>query len=278
MDYEKKYNEALKRAKAAIDIAADKDLAKGVATTIFPELLESEGERIRKAIISLVHENSSAYKSFAGIDICDMLAYLEKQKEQKPIPDWMPKFLDDLRSKKNYFDWDEHRDLEGHILAIINWIAPNYFNRKEQEQKPAEKQDYSGLNDLERAIHRGFLCAGVENVSVTIIEETARDCLAQMKPVEGNEYLSPECGTTVGVWSKEDKDNVAKYLHDMEGGMLWIKATKVTSDILDMLRPSWKPSEEQMSMLRAVINDPNNSGAESCQLALRGIYEQLKKL
>lgn len=62
---------------------------------------------------------------------------LDLQKEPKPTPDWMPKFLDELRSKKNYFDWDEHRDIEGHILAIINWIDPNYFDRKEKEQKPA---------------------------------------------------------------------------------------------------------------------------------------------
>ncbi len=40
----------------------------------------------------------------------------------------------------------------------------------------------------------------------------------------------------------------------------------------------WKPSEEQMSMLLAVINDPNNAGAESCQIALKSLYEQLKKL
>jgi hypothetical protein len=52
------------------------------------------------------------------------------------------------------------------------------------EQKPEEKQDYSGLIDLERAIHRGFLSAGVENVPVTIIKETAQECLAEMKPAE----------------------------------------------------------------------------------------------
>ena len=36
----------------------------------------------------------------------------EKKAEQKPVPDWMPKFLDELRSKKNYFDWEEHKDIE----------------------------------------------------------------------------------------------------------------------------------------------------------------------
>lgn len=42
-------------------------------------------------------------------------------------------------------------------------------------------QDYSGLSDLERAIHRGFLCAGVENVPVAIIKETAKECLELAK-------------------------------------------------------------------------------------------------
>ena len=46
-------------------------------------------------------------------------------------------------------------------------------------------EDYSGMTDLERAIHRGFLCAGVVNVPRTIIEETAKDCLAQMKSEAG---------------------------------------------------------------------------------------------
>ncbi len=44
------------------------------------------------------------------------------------------------------------------------------------------------------------------------------------------------------------------------------------------LPPSWKPSEEQMSMLLAVINEPRNAGAESCQLALSDLYQDLRKL
>ena len=46
--------------------------------------------------------------------------------------------------------------------------------------------------------------------------------------------------------------------------------------ILD--EPSWKPSEEQMAMLLAVINDPNNAGAESCYMVLKSIYNNLKEL
>lgn len=59
------------------------------------------------------------------------------------------------------------------------------------EQKPAEKQDYSGLTELEQAIHRGFLCAGVENVPVNIIKETAQDCLAHL-PAEWSDDFDKE--------------------------------------------------------------------------------------
>ena len=55
--------------------------------TLIPELAESEDERIRKAIIELIHRTpSSAFESnaefgFVGATHNEMLAYLEKQKE-----------------------------------------------------------------------------------------------------------------------------------------------------------------------------------------------------
>ena len=89
-------------------------------------------------------------------------------------------------------------------------------------------------------------------------------------------------------WSEEDEKNIYFLTRLIE---LYIKdgryetgdGTVTKPEIIKMLkslRPQkkWKPSEEQMVMLRAVINDPNNAGAEGCQLALRELYEQLKKL
>ena len=136
-----------------------------------------------------------------------------------------------------------------------------------KEQKPTEKQEYSGLNDFERAIHRGFLSAGVENVPVTIIRETAKECLAQMKPAE---------------WSEEDdwkRKELIQYLEEKGDyrtvWMTWLKSLPIRCP---KKSDNWKPSEEQMSMLLAVINDPNNAGAESCYMALNSIYNNLKKL
>ena len=115
----------------------------------------------------------------------------------------------------------------------------------QKEQKPAEKQDYSGLNDLERAILRGFLCAGVENVPVTIIKETAQECLAHM-PAE---------------WSEEDeriREALYKHFSVLYPGDSKFRDTKLSNrqitDFLKSLRPSWKPSEEQIAELKALAN------------------------
>lgn len=47
---------------------------------------------------------------------------------------------------------------------------------------------------------------------------------------------------------------------------------------LNKYHHSFKPSEEHLSALLAVFNDPNNIGSQTCQLALTDLYEQLKKL
>ena len=108
---------------------------------IIPEIKESGGERMIKFIKQQLFNIKKTITENYELDakLTKAIAWLEKQGEQKPVPDWMPKFLDELRSKKNYFDWDEHRDIEGGILAIIKWMKPNYFNRKDGESESSDK-------------------------------------------------------------------------------------------------------------------------------------------
>lgn len=90
-------------------------------------------------------------------------------------------------------------------------------------------------------------------------------------------------------WSDEDEKTIRSIRHILfehafeNGGVdvngdycedVYIQA----NDFLLSLRPSWKPSEEHLSALLAVFNDPNNIGSQTCQLALTDLYEQLKKL
>ena len=78
MDYENIFN----RAKAAYGTGAYDD---ATLEFIFPELAESEDERIRKEIIDIVeaYRANCVYEGTHKFDDC--LAWLERQKEQKPV-------------------------------------------------------------------------------------------------------------------------------------------------------------------------------------------------
>lgn len=205
MDYEKKYNEALERARRIKNGEDDwrySDLIEiGPALTeIFPELAESEDERIRKVIYQLMlGMREEIFKSQDEIVTKEkVLAYLEKQKEQKDYN----KLYEDI-AKSEWFK----KAYEGKSLGC---------DCEQKGQKPAE-------------------------------------------------------------WSEEDELMLTAVIQTLER-FCGRGTTGMQIDWLKSLRPSWKPSVWQMSMLLAVINDPNNAGSESCYLVLKSIYEQLKKL
>lgn len=85
MDYEKKYKEALKVAKrklcfdkaGMVDSFTPNDIYE-----MFPELKESEDEKIRKVLIDyfkIYKDEECSLKTFYGIPADDILAWLEKQ-------------------------------------------------------------------------------------------------------------------------------------------------------------------------------------------------------
>ena len=72
-NYEEKYNEALKNAKQGKPIEE-----------IFPELAESEDEKIRKGIFKALSKKDARDVLISqGVEVSDALAWLEKQGEQK---------------------------------------------------------------------------------------------------------------------------------------------------------------------------------------------------
>ena len=94
MDYEKKYKEALEKLQEAL---APKDgreisgLTRGCIEEIFPELKESEDDRIRKAIKKAlqVRCDGSRIISDEPVTLEEAIAWLEKQGGQKTdIPKW----------------------------------------------------------------------------------------------------------------------------------------------------------------------------------------------
>ena len=94
MDYEKKYKEALERAKSLIGDTIIEESGQHIAEVIFPELAESEDEKIRKAIHIYLDwlDGRKDYQPKGDYTIKDMIAWLEKQGEQKQTDKVEPKF------------------------------------------------------------------------------------------------------------------------------------------------------------------------------------------
>ena len=143
-------------------------------------------ERIRKWILEKVQGYAtSGIPISSEIEMANKaLAWLEEQKDKNCLAcdQHLKGYIAGRKTTKEEKQKEQVTDESEKIAAAYQLGRSD--ERKQKEQNPAEPQDYSNLSDFERAIHRGFLCAGVENVPVTIIKETAQDCLAQIKPVE----------------------------------------------------------------------------------------------
>lgn len=95
MDYKEKYKQALERAKESLNDGTISQNTIDYLYGILPELKESEDEKIRKALIwHLTRVDNEiplgAYHSIDGVEIKDMIAWLEKQGEQKPTQEIEP--------------------------------------------------------------------------------------------------------------------------------------------------------------------------------------------
>ena len=184
MDYEKRYNEALEDMRVVYpNLNGDAKLAIEHA---FPELAESEDERIRKLLVWQVHRNiedetndlaGSVYDGVKGHDpdleesIEDWkkcLAWLEKQKEQKPA-EWSD------TNELVFQDICKHLKEEGYgeWVVLLNALRNGEFQPK-QEWSEKDKKTIEGMI----VDYKGE----IEHLSDSIIDE-------QVKPIY-REYLS----------------------------------------------------------------------------------------
>ena len=130
----KAYDEALEKAKTMI-VDSGYDEFNNPFVRLFPELKKSEDERIRKALIHLINEQDGFLTAIDGISVKDIIAYLEKQKEQKPISQNYDEAFDEFMSHIPEKDADggdtcyNYDDMLSAIQFGIKW---------QKEQQPAE--------------------------------------------------------------------------------------------------------------------------------------------
>ena len=286
----KAYDEALEKARKYRDEEGFTEME-----DVFPELRESEDERIRKWLYDYIsYCPNTNFAFYDGIGKDAVLNYLEKQKKQKLVgnkKEEMTEFEQSVYDLCPVLGIEEAKATASDLLELAKKtllktgkvvLTSNYpegcsfedgfhlgynegFNTKQKEQKPAEwgEEDEKMLHQVLRCLDPTLPRAKREEIELW---------LKSLRPQPKVE------------WSEEDKAIVNCIACWLDGQFVTEAARKQCLEWFNKHRrdflnsSSWKPSEEQMSMLLAVINDPNNAGAESCQIALKSLYEQLKKL
>ena len=142
IDYKKKYEEAIERLKQY-----DREHSSGYSIKerdefIFPELRESDDEKIRKDIISLVikwwKDNGAVEPEFSTQN--SMIAWLEKQKERSPLS------KDEEYTLARIIEYLEDNDCPSEWKNLLHDVYSLPY-QKEQKQEWSE-EDKTVLNNL----------------------------------------------------------------------------------------------------------------------------------
>ena len=214
------------------------------AKAVFPELKESDDERIRKAIIEHFANSHSCMYPYKGFTKQQILAWLEKQKfTQKDVDDAWLKGMCDAK-----------HELE-----------------KQGEQKSADKVEQKGMNIVEEDMtpfQKKVFCI----IDTTIEEEHGlKQVCDELLRLAHDEIMQKPA------WSKEDEDYydaiIAKLEVTQEDAALTNNQMEFLKSLKD--RYTWKPSDVQMKQLGWVAeqNKDNMIGKE-----LVSLYQDLKNL
>ena len=252
MDYEKKYNEALERARVWKEKSGMPKDKQGILNDIFPELKESEDERIKHEI-KVVLANTDLSQFALEYTFADMLAWLEKQGD-KDSQVKLPLFtFDDILALQCCMETakkvQEDKDLYERLVSLHDRVHDAYHLEKQGEQNPqrmisaeakealydkpvgkAEQFDkYEGLSDFERTL--ADICIG---------------------------WIGEEPG-----WKQYIKDNSDVLLR------IATEKFKSVQDAPSEQKPAW--SEEDERILDALITSLNNEVFAGRLKTLKGI-------
>ena len=293
----KAYDEALERAKAyhRNELTGSR---KEMMEYIFPQLCESEDEKIRKKLVNFLTDvknisedsrNSWAVRKEDAKMCSIFLAYLEKQKEQKSIKVYRVENEDEQKGLWRKFDgtWEPLFNMLTDGLCRNLPMEDNDLYRAEGKKwfasAPSREtlQKWFSKRDLEELTAAGFTISEFEVTNYKKVSEfeyiftrdsiinrtylTVSDIYPEQKPAwsekdEKIRNLAIEWAETMsGQFSFVDMDST-----DFRKIATWLKS----------LRPSWKPSGEQMRMLKCTIDYYDSHAPKE----LVSLYEQLIKL
>ena len=226
---------------------------------LFPELRESEDEKVRKALLDYFkwNPNGQLLNEFSNREV---FAWLENQSEQKSV------------------EW--HREDEQNLNACLGYI-PDEFLRRWLTDVIHIKYDKTAWSEEDE----GFLDSALWHIKNSItngkikafVECPLSTWLKSLKERVGCEV---NC-TTTKEWSDEDDLQLNEAIEAVNESSYSSKRKNVVIDWLKSIRPqnTWKPSDEQMEGLLWVLeNCAEREGASKMLSLANSIYDTLKNL
>ena len=273
----KAYDEAINKISDVVEAGT---IEQGLAEWLFPELKESEGERIRKALIKyFTLSDDNADFQCCGVHYKDIVAWLEAQgeqipansaktckDEQKPVTEINPSEFDSrLNALLKEFESLSKNELVDSLRFYLN-VVENDGTYKEQKPTWSEEDENIRLRLIDYLYGKSRLAKDRED-GISWLKSLKDRILPQLKQE----------------WSEEDEKMLDVIITDVNYSQKHFLDSKVIdynkkTDWLKSLRPQshWKPSEEQMKMLAKFIDnfDIGRNGKE----ILKSLYSDLEKL
>jgi hypothetical protein len=266
IDYKEKYMQALERARQFSEKPYLEDSA-GIVEYIFPELKESEDEKMRKSLIETfsIYYKDQPDTEWDGKPVKVILAWLEKQgKEIIPLEEiilnvWeLGNYWKELT--KGVCNTEHGRQLD---YIVKHWKEGEHYIKsfeKQGEKKP-EIDSYS-------------LPISDDSSLPTLDESIYHPCTESVHEQESSE------------WSEEDESHIRYLIECLEHCKKGVALTMTTStsqeyiNWLKSLRPQsqWEPSDEQMEYLAKAILTLGNEGDCKTASILNELRTDLKKL
>ncbi len=271
MDYEKKYKEALERCREFYAKFSNKQIKEEIEV-IFPELKESEDERIRKELISFFKDRKSRLDRMEDMfdpsnfpcddySLCEKaLAWLEKQGEHK-------KFRDSIQVGDKVT-----RNEDG---ALVNLSQLNRVAKK--DEKKGEQEFKFRIGDTIKKKSTGDIVTISEvdtknkeymltNTGFIPFEYESLWQLIEHKPAE---------------WSEEDEKMIQDIINDIAIAREQVYCKSRCEDEINWLkslkdRHTWKPSDEQIRPLEYAIDYFKKKKNDTTYL--ESLYQDLLKL
>lgn len=270
----KAYDEALEKAKKALKTDIHES-GMWAIQRIFPQLCESEDERIRKGLIEYFEgfRMGNAEVKWEGLNVQEVLVWLEKQKEQKPA-EWSEedeKMLHTIIADFKGFCHNNTSTLEPHFNECIAWLKslPERFNLQSKQ----EQNDYiTPHKEFFKFIYDRLINVHKENPNVDYMR-SFKERLNNLSFGEKQEWSEEdEIYLQDALWCVEKAEKSCK--DEQDKGACW-SAKRWLKSLCP--QPHWKPSKHQMTILKAV-KDYVGKGSGYWGEALGSLIDDLEKL